>query len=131
MRIRISCKAEIDRGKLAVLRKAQTEAFAQTAKDVADDLKASETLPYRTGALEESTREEAVDGRQNAMQIATRVPYAALVYNRTDVRYLRAFNEEAGPLWFEPYVRGAKVRLWAERFGERLRALLAERGKTE
>ena len=128
MRIKISCKAKFDRKSTAALRRAQGAAFAMAAKDVVDDLKASKTLPYRTGALEEATDAAVVERKQSEAQVATRVPYAGLLYNRTDLRYRQTRNENAGAQWFEPYIRGGKTMVWLERFGVRLRELLSRRG---
>ena len=124
-------KLTFDQKQLKALRKAHDTAFAQAAEDVAAEIKSVDTLPYRTGALEAATEARTVEGKNSTVELVSDVPYAARVYDRTDLSFVRAFNANAGPLWFEPYVRGTRVKVWARMFAERLAALLSGGGDSE
>ena len=116
----------VKRSALKRLKAAQATAFSRAAEDVVADLRVSETMPYRTGALDASTQAAAVNRDLARVQVATRAPYAAHMYGWKG-NFGRRYNANAGGAWFAPYVNGGKVGLWAERFKARLRGLLNRR----
>jgi len=128
MRVSLQCNAKWNTRNLSALRKAQGKAFSAASGDIAADVKAAETLPYRMGALSDATDSATVNGDETETQIASRVPYAGLLYNRTDLRYFRAHNKNAGAKWFETYLRGEKRGLWLAAFAARIKGLLREGG---
>ena len=131
MRVKLQCHTLWNARQLSALRKAQGKAFAAASADIAADLKASETLPYRTGALSDATGSAAVNRDDKTTEIASRVPYAGLLYNRTDARYTRRHNQNAGARWFEPYLSGGKAGMWLTAFAARLKGMFAGKGSVK
>jgi len=105
---------------------AQGEAFRLTAEDIVDDLKKAETLPYRSGLLDASTGVLTGENPKK-VQVASWAWYAAMIYHRTDGKYFRVWNQNAGPLWFAPYITGEKRLLWLGLYKDRLRRRLVRK----
>ena len=128
MRVNLTYNAKWNRRSLTALAKIHSKAFTAASADIISDIKAAETLPYRTGALSDATDSAVVNGDERVTQIASRVPYAGLLYNRTDLRYFRAHNKNAGARWFEPYLTGGKKNFWLSAFATRIRKMLGGKG---
>ena len=126
MKIKLDARVRMDRAAARRLLAAQTEAFGLTAVDILADLRVSETLPYRSGLLDASTGVLTGD-EPKKVQIASWAWYAAMIYNRTDRKYFRVWNQNAGPLWFAPYITGEKKALWLELYKNRLKRGLAKK----
>lgn len=84
------------------------KALEMTGAEVLRDLKASQTLPRRTGELTESTSLDRTQSALGRVAIVSATPYARRLYFHPDYEFSKEENENARALWFEPYLKGKK-----------------------
>ena len=98
-------------------------ALEQTGAEVVRDLRASHTLPRRTGELSEKTFVDRTQSAKGRVSIVSDTPYARRLYYHPEYRFYQGVNEAAGAMWFEPYkAGGTKHRFARDAFGKLLKA---------
>ena len=84
------------------------QALEMTGAEALRDLKAAQTLPFREGQLTESTTLDRSGAVKGHVAIVSATPYARRLYFHPDYQFSTAEHENAGALWFEPYLKGKK-----------------------
>ena len=83
--------------------------LVKTADAMKTDLVQSQTMPFDTGALQNSsTFIDDSKKRQNKVKIVSDTPYARRLYFHPEYNFQKTKNPKAGGQWFEPYISGAK-----------------------
>jgi len=96
-------------------------ALEKTAEQVVTDLKTSQTMPFKSGYLQnDSTFTDISESRQGVVHIVSSTPYARRLYYHPEFNFSQFENEQAGAGWFEPYKNGAgkfiQVLKWFKQF---------------
>ena len=87
------------------------QALEMTGAETLRDLKAAQTLPFREGQLTDSTTLDRSGAVKGHVAIVSATPYARRLYFHPEYNFRRgkdAEHENAGALWFEPYLKGKK-----------------------
>lgn len=87
-----------------------------TAEALHTDLVQSQTMPFKTGTLQnESTYvQKKIEG--DGVQIHTNTPYARRLYYHPEYNFSKVENPNAGAYWYETYVSGDKKEFVKETF---------------
>lgn len=89
------------------LDRAAVTALEQTAEAVHTDLQQSQTMPFRTGNLQnESTFVDTSESARGHVSIVSQTPYARRLYYHPEYHFSTEENPNAGGKWFEPYLPG-------------------------
>lgn len=104
----------------AIVRKSLEE----TAEQVVTDVKNSQTMPFRTGQLQnDSTFADISESKQGVVHLVSSTPYARRLYYHPEYHFSQFENEQAGAGWFEPYKNGGskfnQVLGWYKQFMKR------------
>lgn len=103
-------------------------AITKTAQAIAEDLKASGTLPYASddrgaapGTLQSSVASEPC--KDGTAHVVTDTPYARKLYYHPDYDFVQATNANARGYWYGPYMsRGGKKNFARDVFRRELKA---------
>lgn len=91
------------------IEKAVARNLAKTADALKTDLQQSETMPFKTGQLQNrSTFVDDKEAETGKVYVVSDTPYARRLYFHPEYNFSRAENREAGGAWFEPYISGRK-----------------------
>ena len=91
------------------IEKAVARNLTKTADALKTDLQQSETMPFKTGQLQNrSTFVDDKEAETGKVYIVSDTPYARRLYFHPEYNFSRAENREAGGAWFEPYISGRK-----------------------
>lgn len=84
-------------------------ALIKTADALKTDLIQSQTMPFKTGALQNrSTFVDDSQSKQGAVSVVSDTPYARRLYFHPEYNFNKNQNPDAGGMWFEPYIDGDK-----------------------
>jgi len=84
-------------------------ALAVTAQELRDDLVKSGTMPFDSGALQNSGTYVDVSGiRSGRVAVVSDMVYARRKYFHPEFNFDRTVNQNAGGRWFDPYANGNK-----------------------
>ena len=98
-------KVKINKREINKIKNAGNDALTLTARWLIKDLKESETMPWRTGATQKSTKIIKEASEKGRVNIASTTDYAEDIYF-SPWRFNRDHNRVAGPLWFQKYIDG-------------------------
>ena len=91
-----------------ILKKARA-ALLQTAHEVKTDLRASGTMPFASGHLQnEATYVDASRAVQDVVAIVSDTVYARRKFFHPEFDFDRSVNRQAGGRWFDTYTVGGK-----------------------
>lgn len=97
----------INRMRIQQLRAAQVKALEKTAEALHTNLVQSQTMPFRTGALQnENTFVDYSDSNKGHVSIVSSTPYARRLYFHPEYEFSTDENPYAGARWFDPYLEG-------------------------
>lgn len=102
-------------GQKALLSRQVQKALEMTAEEVRRDLRASHTLPRRTGQLTEQTFIDRTRSWQGVVSVVTSTPYARRLYFHPEYNFYQGINEAAGGEWFRPYLKGGRKQDFTRR----------------
>lgn len=105
----MNVKVKLSTANINIIEKAIARNLIKTADAVKTDLQQSETMPFKTGQLQ--NRSTFVDDKEAAsgkVYVVTDTPYARRLYFHPEYNFSRAENKDAGAEWFEPYISGQK-----------------------
>lgn len=100
---------KLNTANINLIEKAISRNLVKTADALKTDLQQSETMPFKTGQLQ--NRSTFIDDKEAAtgkVYIVSDTPYARRLYFHPEYNFSRAENREAGGAWFEPYISGRK-----------------------
>lgn len=98
------------------LEQAATTALVQTAEAIHTDLQQSQTMPFRTGNLQnESTFVDDSEAAQGRVEIVSSTPYARRLYFHPEYNFFTGENPAAGGEWFAPYLPDGEKAKFAEK----------------
>lgn len=95
----------------------------ETADATKSDLVQSKTMPFDTGALQNrSTFVDKTDSAKGIVSIVSDTPYSRRLYYHPEYRFKTDKNQNAGGLWFEPYINGNKNKFCQNAFARFMRS---------
>lgn len=100
---------KLNTANINLIEKAISRNLVKTADALKTDLQQSETMPFKTGQLQ--NRSTFIDDKEAAMgkvYIVSDTPYARRLYFHPEYNFNRGENKAAGGAWFEPYISGQK-----------------------
>lgn len=112
-------KVKLDYGKIAKINNKLHEALLETADALKTDLQLSQTMPKKTGQLQEIRT--TIKEKKDKVMIIHDTPYARRLYFHPEYNFNKALNENAGALWWEPYLTGDKKELPKKLFNKMCR----------
>lgn len=102
--------------RLRKLDKAAITALEKTGEAVHTDLVQSQTMPFRTGNLQnESTFVETEESARGVVRIVSSTPYARRLYYHPEYHFSTDENPNAGGKWLEPYLAGGAKADYAQK----------------
>lgn len=106
--------------RLRKLDRAAVTALEKTGEAVHTDLVQSQTMPFRTGNLQnESTSVDCEESAQGMVRLVSSTPYARRLYYHPEYHFSTAENPSAGGQWLGPYLPGgAKEDFAAKAFAK-------------
>lgn len=105
----MNVKVKLNNANVNKIEKAITRNLIKTADALKTDLQQSETMPFKTGSLQ--NRSTFVDDKEAAsgkVYVVTDTLYARRLYFHPEYNFSRTENKNAGGEWFEPYISGVK-----------------------
>ncbi|MCR5835967.1 MAG: hypothetical protein K6G88_05650 [Lachnospiraceae bacterium] len=114
----------INSGLINRITAAKVTALEQTAEALHTDLVQSQTMPRRSGTLQNTqTFVDYRNSQKGSCTIVSSTPYARRLYFHPEYNFSKAENSDAGGKWFEPYIEGEKKDFARQVFKERMKAL--------
>lgn len=103
----VSSTVTLNLGRISQLNRAAVRALEQTGEAVHTDLQQAQTMPFRSGNLQnESTYVDTSDSSQGTVRLVTSTPYARRLYYHPEYNFYTGENPHAGGEWLEPYTEG-------------------------
>ena len=101
--------SKINNSKLKAINSDAEQALIKTGDALKTDLIQSQTMPFKTGALQNrSTYLDTSQSKMGVVTIMSDTPYARRLYFHPEYNFNRNINPNAGGMWFEPYIDGNK-----------------------
>lgn len=101
--------SKINTAQLSQINSNATICLIKTADALKSDLIQSQTMPFKTGALQNrSTFLDDSQSNQGIVSIVSDTPYARRLYFHPEYNFSKEANKNAGGMWFEPYINGNK-----------------------
>lgn len=102
-------KVKMNHQAIKKINMAIAESLKETGDAIYSDLRASQTIPFDTGALQNrSTFVDDSKKTQGKIKIVSDTPYARRLYFHPEFNFQKEKNPNAGAFWFSPYISGAK-----------------------
>ena len=112
----VTSRIQLNMKRLQQLDRAKITALEQTAEALHTDLVQSQTMPFRTGNLQnESTFVDYSDSAQGHVEIVSSTPYARRLYFHPEYHFSTDENPHAGGEWFAPYLSGGEKQDFAKK----------------
>ena len=109
--------SKVNNAKLKQINGNATIALIKTGDALKTDLIQSQTMPFKTGALQNrSTFLDDSQSYQGIVKVVTDTPYARRLYFNPEFNFSKDANPNAGGMWFEPYIDGNKKDFVKETF---------------
>lgn len=97
-------------------------AAIQTAFSIRDDVDTSQTVPYRTGVMNQSCFVDTSNVLNKGIQIKYSTPYVGYQYFTPGLNHYTGQHANATDHWLDPYLStGAKKNFAKEKFSEHFR----------
>ena len=101
--------SRVNKQYLALIKKKAQNDLVRTADAMKTDLVQSQTMPFDTGVLQnDSTFVDDSKKKRNKVRVVSDTPYARRLYFHPEYNFQKDKNPNAGGMWFEPYITGAK-----------------------
>ena len=110
-------------GKVKEIDNKAIQCLVETADALKIDLMQSQTMPMDTGELQNrGTFIDDSNKNRGVVRIVTDKPYARRLYFHPEYNFRKDINENAGGLWFEPYINGDKKDFGKNTFARLMRS---------
>ena len=117
----MNVKVKINHKNLAAIEDIAAQALVKTADAIKTDVQQSQTLPFKTGALQNrSTFVDKSQAKDFKVSIVSDTPYARRLYFHPEYNFSHDDNAKAGGKWFEPYITGEKQDFAQREFEKRM-----------
>ena len=103
----MSASFKLDPVAMAKVMSAAVYALEDTGEAVRVDVQHSNTMPWKTGDLEDIYTFVDTSKVEEVLIVSDR-PYARRVYFHPEYNFNKEHNSNAGGKWFEPYINGDK-----------------------
>lgn len=101
--------SRVNYSKLSQINSDAEMALIKTGEALKGDLIQSQTMPFKTGALQNrSTFTDTSNANAGVVKVISDTPYARRLYFHPEYNFNRNINPNAGGMWFEPYINGEK-----------------------
>lgn len=105
----VKCKITLNRMAIKKLSAAQITALEKTAEFVHTDVVQSQTIPFKSGTLQNTKHFVDISKSQKGkVSINVEGPYARRLYYHPEYNFDKGENPNAGGRWFETYKDGGK-----------------------
>lgn len=105
--VKASSTVQLNLGRIRQLDRAAVTALEQTAEAVHTDLQQAQTMPFRSGNLQnESTFVDTAESARGRVSLVSSTPYARRLYYHPEYNFFKEENPNAGGEWFAPYLPG-------------------------
>ena len=109
--------SKVNNAKLKQINSSSEMALIKTADALKSDLIQSQTMPFKTGALQNrSTFVDDSRSNRGVVSVVSDTPYARRLYFHPEYNFNKAANPNAGGMWFEPYIDGEKKNFVKDNF---------------
>ncbi len=116
-------KVKLNTKNIAAKEKDIEYTLIETAERVRGDVQQSQTMPFKTGALQNrSTFVDDSERYKGKVSIVSDTPYARRLYFHPEYNFKKEDNPLAGAKWFEPYITGEKHKFVKDTFTKILKA---------
>lgn len=117
--IKVKSTVQFNVSAIRKLVEAAKQAQKDTTYGIADDVSASQTVPYRTGKLEFTADIDIADVESGHSAVTFNAPYARRIYFNPDNWHIhQTYNTNAQSMWMQTYIDGEKSNLPKEIFAE-------------
>lgn len=117
----MNVKVKINHKNLATIENIAEQALVKTADAIKTDVQQSQTMPFKTGALQNrSTFVDKSQAKDFKVSIVSDTPYARRLYFHPEYNFSHDDNAKAGGKWFEPYITGEKQDFAQREFEKRM-----------
>lgn len=108
----VTTKVTLNMANIRTLAEATKQAQEDTTYGVADDVTASQTVPYRTGKLEFTADVDNSKLDEGHTEVTFNTPYARMIYFNPDNWHIhQTYNTNAQSMWLQTYIDGEKQNL--------------------
>lgn len=118
----VTVKVELYPDKIRKLQEVAQKAFELTVQAVLTDVQQSQTIPKDKGELERSGFTD-IDVKAMVAHIIFDTPYARRLYWHPEYNFRQDMNPNAGGLWMQTYIDGAKKNFVKDTYGMFLQQL--------
>lgn len=109
--------SKVYQSKVKAIDKAMQTALIKAVDAARTDLQQSQTMPFRTGALQNrSTTVDRSNAAQGRVLLVSDTPYARRIYFHPEYNFRKDKNPYAQALWLKTYVEGAKKEFIRDAF---------------
>lgn len=113
--MKVTSTVKLNMGAVRRLDSAAVKALEQTAEAIHTDLQQSQTMPFRTGNLQnESTFVDTSESARGRAALISSTPYARRLYYHPEYNFWQGENPGAGGEWFRPYLPGGEKQDFAK-----------------
>ena len=106
-------------GKVKEINNKAISCLVKTADALRTDLIQSQTMPFDTGTLQNvKTTVDDSNKDRGSVRVVSDTPYARRLYFHPEYNFQKDKNANAGGMWFEPYINGAKKDFAKNTFAE-------------
>lgn len=117
--MKVKSTIQLNTSAIRKLVEAAKEAQKDTTYGIADDVTASQVVPYRTGKLEFTADVDYSDVEDGHTAITFNTPYARRIYFNPDGwKIHQDYNTNAQSMWLQVYIDGEKSDMPKELFVE-------------
>lgn len=110
----VTSRIQLNMARINQLDRAKIKALEMTGEAIHTDLVQSQTMPRKTGALQnESTFVDTSNSNRGSVQIVSSTPYARRLYFHPEYNFYTGENPHAGGEWFAPYLAGGEKQNFA------------------
>ena len=103
----VSSRITLNRMAIRRIEQAQITALEKTAEFVHTDVVQSQTIPFKSGTLQNTKHfVDLSDSKNGQVSINVEGPYARRLYFHPEYNFDKGENPNAGGEWFEPYKDG-------------------------
>lgn len=113
--MKVTSTIQLNLPRIKQLDRAAVTALEMTAEAVHTDLQQSQTMPFRTGNLQnESTFVDTSESALGHVSIVSSTLYARRLYFHPEYNFSTEENPDAGGEWFNPYLTGGEKKDFAK-----------------
>ena len=112
----VTCKVKLFKPAIRNLTNAVSNALGKTAEEIHTDAVQTQTMPFRTGNLQnENTFVYDRQIQKGYAAVVSDTPYARRLYYHPEYHFDKSENPNAGGRWLDPYRPGGKKEDFAQK----------------